>query len=142
MIIYIDGVFDMFHRGHIESFKQIKNNYKNCYLLVGIVSDINCESYKRKPIISEEDRYEIVKGIKYVDDIIKNCPLIITKEFIKKYKIDLVVHGFSSKEDFNKQYKFFKDIIEINKFKQIDYYNKISTTDIIKKILNNYNENK
>lgn len=142
MIIYVDGVFDMFHRGHLEFFKQIKSIFKDCQLIVGIVSDKNCKSYKRVPIINEEDRYEIVKSIKYVDSIIENCPLIITKEFISKNNIDLVVHGFSSNEDYNKQYKFFKDIIINNKFKRIEYYNKTSTTNIIKKILKYYNETK
>jgi choline-phosphate cytidylyltransferase len=142
MIIYVDGVFDMFHRGHLECFKQIKSNFKDCQLIVGIVSDKNCKSYKRLPIINEEDRYEIVKSIKYVDSIIENCPLLITKEFISKNNIDLVVHGFSSNEDYNKQYEFFKDIIIINKFKRIEYYNKTSTTNIIKKILKYYNETK
>ena len=28
------------------------------------------------------------------DKIIKNAPLIINEEFIKKNKIDLIVHGF------------------------------------------------
>jgi len=25
--VYIDGIFDLFHRGHIESFKKTKNIY-------------------------------------------------------------------------------------------------------------------
>ena len=25
MIVYIDGVFDLFHRGHLESLKKCKN---------------------------------------------------------------------------------------------------------------------
>lgn len=142
MIIYVDGIFDMFHRGHLECFKHIKNNFKDCYLIVGIVSDKNSKFYKRLPIIEEEDRYEIVKSIKYVDSIIEDCPLKITTDFINSHNIDLIVHGFSSDEDYNKQYEFFKDIITINKFKKIEYYNKISTTDIIKKILKYYNETK
>jgi cytidyltransferase-like protein len=142
MIIYVDGIFDLFHRGHLECFKQIKNTYEDCYLIVGILSDKQCTSYKRTPIIPQEDRYEIVKSIKYVDHIIKDCPLNITKKFINDKNIDLVVHGFSSEEDYNKQYDCFKDIITINKFKKINYYNKISTTDIINKILMYYNETK
>lgn len=134
MIVYIDGIFDLFHRGHLESFKQIKILYPNCILIVGVISDEDASGYKRKPIITFEDRCEIIRSIKYVDQIIEKSPLILDLDFIKKYEIDLVVHGFSSEEDENKQQEFFKEIIDIGIFKKINYYDKTSTTDIISKI--------
>lgn len=132
MIIYLDGVFDLFHRGHLESLKKSKE--LGTKLIVGVVSDKDCLSYKRLPIIDEKDRYEIIKSIKYVDEVIFPAPLYVTKEFLDKYNIDLVVHGFSDESDFEKQKNFFKTSIDNNKFKKINYYSKISTTDIIKKI--------
>ena len=134
MIVYIDGIFDLFHRGHLESFKQIKILYPNCILIVGVISDEDASGYKRKPIITFEDRCEIIRSIKYVDQIIEKSPLILDLDFIKKYDIDLVVHGFSSKEDENKQQEFFKEIIDKGIFMKINYYDKTSTTDIISKI--------
>jgi cytidyltransferase-like protein len=132
MIIYIDGIFDLFHVGHLKSFKYIKNHYTECFLLVGVISDSDATDYKRKPIISEQQRYNIVKSIRYVDDIIFPAPLIINNEFILNYKIDKVVHGFSCEEDKKKQESFFKDII--NNFEEIPYNSEISTTDIIDEI--------
>lgn len=134
MIIYIDGIFDLFHRGHLESFRQVKSLYPDCFLIVGVVSDKDATGYKREPIIPEEDRYEIIKSIKYVDNIIKNCPLVIDIDFIKKNKIDLIVHGFSNNEDEEKQDIFFRDIKNMGLFRKINYYDKISTSDIIKRI--------
>ena len=134
MRIYTDGVFDMFHRGHLECFKTIKNMYPNCHLVVGVVSDKDTESYKRIPIISQQDRLEIIKSIKYVDQVVFPGPLYMTKEFINKHNIDLIVHGFANQKDINKQKEFFKVAIELNKFKEIPYYSKISTTDIINKV--------
>lgn len=134
MIIYIDGIFDLFHRGHLESFKQIKDIYKDCFLIVGVVSDEDAKSYKRNPIISFEDRCEIIKSIKYVDKVIEKSPLTVDIDFIKKHKIDLVVHGFASKEDEKKQEVFFKEITNLGLFKKIKYYDKTSTTSIINKI--------
>lgn len=137
-IIYLDGVFDLFHRGHLESLRYIKETYPKSYLLVGIVDDKTCEGYKRKPIIPEQDRLEIVKSIKYVDNVLFPAPLIMTEEFIKKYDIDLIVHGFANDSDAKKQEKFFKIPIKIGKFQRIPYYSKTSTTDIINSIKNNY----
>ncbi|VVU94794.1 Cytidylyltransferase-like [seawater metagenome] len=133
-IVYIDGVFDLFHRGHLESFKKAKNIYSNTYLIVGILSDKCAKDYKRLPIICEDDRYEIIKNLKIVDEIIEDPPLIISKEFMDKYKIDLIVHGFANENDANKQQDFFTYPKKIGKFKSIEYYSKLSTTDIINKI--------
>ena len=67
MRVYVDGVFDLFHRGHVESLKMIKNRYDNCELFVGVISDIDATYYKRLPIIDEEDRYEVIKSLRYVN---------------------------------------------------------------------------
>lgn len=135
MIVYMDGVFDLFHRGHLEAIKKVRSIAGvNGKVIIGVVSDNDALSYKRTPIINELDRLEIIKNIKDVDDIIFPCPLNISLKFIKENKIDKVVHGFSNEEDFNKQKDFFKELIENNLFEKITYYNKISTTDIINKL--------
>lgn len=134
MIIYVDGIFDLFHRGHLESFKTIKKLYKDCVLYVGVISDSDAESYKRIPIISELDRKEIIESIKYVDKVIFPAPLIIKEDFLKKNKINKVVHGFSSPEDSENQKILFKIPIKMNIFEEIPYYNLISTTDIINRV--------
>ena len=134
MIIYTDGIFDLFHRGHIEFLNNIKKKYPNTELIVGIINDNDSTDYKRKPIYNEEDRYTIIENLKCVDRIIKDAPLIINEEFINNNKIDLIVHGFSNLEDSEKQNEFFKIPIKLNKFETLPYYSKISTTEIIKKI--------
>lgn len=136
--IYIDGIFDLFHRGHLESLKQAKNIDQDVNLIVGIIDDETASGYKRKPIINQFDRAEIIKNINIVDEIIESAPLVITREFIEENNIDLVVHGFANDNDWEKQQDFFKYLIENNKFKKINYYDKISTTDIINNIKRNY----
>ena len=54
--IYIDGIFDLFHRGHLESLKQSKNLRNDVFLIVGVISDKVATSYKRQPIIKEENQ--------------------------------------------------------------------------------------
>ena len=138
MNIYSDGIFDVFHRGHLEFLNNIKKKYPNCNLIIGIINDKDSTSYKRKPIYHEEDRYTIIENLKCVDKIIKNAPLILNERFINNYQIDLVVHGFSNPKDIEKQKDFFEIPIQLNKFESMPYYTKISTTEIIEKIKNEY----
>jgi len=136
-VVYIDGVFDLFHRGHLESLVKAKNalgDPDNTFLLVGVVSDSDCAGYKRVPIINESDRVEIVRNMKMVDGIVFPCPLVVDMDFIKANSIDMVVHGFSNDADREKQKDFYAEINSQGYFKEIEYYSKISTTDIIKKM--------
>ena len=139
-IVYTDGIFDLFHRGHIEYLKACKNIFKDLeeveevFLIVGIINDKDATGYKRIPIYNENDRYEIIENIKCVNKIIKDAPLIITEDFMKEHKIDYVIHSFSNANDEGAQDEFFKVPIQMGKFKKIQYYSSISTTDIIKKI--------
>ena len=141
--VYIDGIFDLFHRGHLESFYKTKNIYgiqesDNVEVVVGVISDLDAKNYKRLPIINQEDRIKIIESIGIINQVIFPAPLIIDEEFIDNNKIDLIVHGFFDEKDFENQKEFFKVPIELNKFKIIEYYNKISTSDIIKNIKENY----
>ena len=136
--VYIDGIFDLFHRGHLESLKQAKDLYDNTYLIVGVISDKTSKDYKRLPVINESDRIEIIKSLKIVDEVIVNPPLNVTKVFVEENKIDMVVHGFADDNDWEKQKDFFKFLIDVNKFERINYYQRTSTTEIIKNIKLNY----
>jgi len=132
----MDGIFDIFHRGHIESIKKCKEFGDE--VIIGIISDNDAKAYKRLPIISENDRCTIIENLKDVSSIIFPAPLIIDQRFIEENNIDYVVHAFNNEKDFEKQKKFFEVPISLKKFFRIDYYNKISTTSIIKKIKDQY----
>ena len=80
MNIYLDGVFDLFHVGHLRSFKYVKEHYKNCKLYIGVVCDKDVEGYKRKPIINEEQRCEIIEGIAS-KKLLKDCYFICKNKF-------------------------------------------------------------
>ena len=136
--IYIDGIFDLFHAGHITTLKYIKNMRDDVCLLVGLINDIDASKYKRQPVINQNNRYLMLESCKYVDKIIKNAPLIVTENFINNNNIDLVVHGYVNKEDEEKQDSFFKIPKHLNKYKTIPYSYIESTTSIINKIKDNY----
>ena len=132
--VYMDGVFDLFHRGHVESINKCLKFGDE--LIIVVVRDKDAESYKRIPIINELDRAEIIKNLKVVNEVIFPAPLTMTKKFIVDNKIDIIVHSFSNNRDFEIQKDFFKVPIDMGIFKKIDYYDKVSTTDIIKRIVN------
>lgn len=129
--IYIDGVFDLFHYGHVNIFKNAiemtKQEYPNhtIILIAGIVLDNDVESYKRKPILTFLERSEIVKSCKYVDIVIP-AVLYLTDDFLNINNIDLVFHG-----DDAQQSEFFKVPIDKKIMRYLPYTSEISTTDII-----------
>ena len=91
MRVYIDMAADLFHAGHIKALRKAKAF--GDYLIVGVHSDETIQSYKRAPIIREEHRYELVRHIDLVDELIEDAPIKITREFLRKHAIDLVAAG-------------------------------------------------
>ena len=66
---YTQGVFDMFHVGHLNLLNHAKAYCD--YLIVGVNSDKLVESYKGKaPVINQKDRRLIVTNIKCVDETV------------------------------------------------------------------------
>lgn len=66
---YTTGVYDMFHIGHLNILRRAKEQCE--YLVVGVTTDDLCFSRKHHyPIIPENDRMEIVRSIRYVDEVI------------------------------------------------------------------------
>ena len=70
IIGFTAGVFDMFHIGHLNL---LKNAAARCdYLIVGVNSDELVQSYKdKKTIVPLTERMEIIRQIKYVDEVIR-----------------------------------------------------------------------
>jgi cytidyltransferase-like protein len=137
MIIFCDGVFDLFHEGHVKHFKKIKYLYPDSYLFVGVLNDQEATDYKRNPVFNENQRLSLVYSCKYVDKVTIDYPVIMTEEFMAVHKIDLVVHAFSNMSDYTKQLQFFEVPVRLNKMKIIDYNEGISTTNIINDINSN-----
>tara|TARA_B110000483_G_scaffold238304_1_gene314659 strand:+ start:378 stop:1379 length:1002 start_codon:yes stop_codon:yes gene_type:complete len=133
--IFCDGVFDLFHKGHLLHLKKIKEHFAEpIKLYVGLITDEVAKTYKRKPIYSTEQRKSILLSCIYVDKVILMDDLIINKEFMDKHNIDYVFHAFLNSTDSAKQSIFYEIPKKLNKFIEIEYNKDISTTKIIEKM--------
>merc|ERR1712110_813800 len=70
--VWVDGVFDLFHFGHIRYIMQAKNMFPNTYIIAGVSSDSETVQKKGMTVMTEEERCESVRQCRYVDEVI--CP--------------------------------------------------------------------
>lgn len=49
--------------------------------------------HKGPPVFTQEERYKMVKAIKWVDEIVPGAPYVTTLETLDKYNCDFCVHG-------------------------------------------------
>ncbi len=69
IIGYTTGVYDMFHIGHLNILKRAKEQCD--YLIVGVSTDDLVMKEKNKtPVIPYEERAEIIRSIRYVDEVV------------------------------------------------------------------------
>ena len=69
IIGYTSGVFDLFHIGHLNILRRAKEQCD--YLIVAVSTDGLVQEYKHKtPVICYDERIEIVKAIRYVDEVV------------------------------------------------------------------------
>lgn len=96
---YIAGVFDLFHVGHLNMFKRAKEQCR--YLIVGVVSDDGVRLNKQaEPFVPFEERIEMVRSCRYVDEAVK-LPLNFagTRDMFKKYHFDVQFSGSDYEHD-------------------------------------------
>ena len=67
--IFVNGCFDILHRGHIELFKYAKS--LGDILFVGIDTDERVKKAKgnERPFNNQDDRKYLLESIKYIDEV-------------------------------------------------------------------------
>lgn len=90
---YIAGVFDLFHIGHLNMFRRAKEQCD--YLIAAVVSDDGVRNNKkREPYIPFEERIEMVRACRYVDEAVE-IPYLYggTVDAYQKYHFDCQFSG-------------------------------------------------
>lgn len=145
--IYTYGVFDIIHSGHLRLIKELlklrgKCTYINMYF--GLFTDEVAKSFKRKPILSYEERYEQLKTLLELIDS-NNFVIIPQEELDPKKNIDDIHESFNKRVYFKPEdivmlackgtgAGFEKYAKERENYIVLPYHEGISTSEIIERI--------
>lgn len=136
-IVFTNGCFDIFHVGHLRYLKE-SAKYGDI-LVVGVNSDASIKRLKgaKRPIVPQAERMELLSSLSFVTYVVpfdEDTPY----EIIKKIKPNIITKG----GDYNPNDVVGKDVVESQGGKVIicPLIENKSTTNIIDKILEAYNE--
>lgn len=88
---YTQGTYDMFHIGHLNLLRSAKSQCDK--LIVGINSNELVQRYKNKtPVINTQERVEIVKELRCVDEVIV-CDTLKKTNVWEKIHFDAIFIG-------------------------------------------------
>jgi rfaE bifunctional protein nucleotidyltransferase chain/domain len=98
MNIFVNGTFDILHRGHIQLLNYAKS--LGDFLLVGIDSDERVKEKKgsTRPIHNQEERKFFLENLKAVDSVDVFSSDKELEEMIKSFKPDIMVVGSDWKD--------------------------------------------
>ncbi|KAI5462678.1 hypothetical protein BGZ63DRAFT_507927 [Mariannaea sp. PMI_226] len=135
--VYADGVFDLFHLGHMRQLEQAKKAFPDTTLVVGVTGDQETHTRKGLTVMSGKERAETLRHCKWVDEVIEDCPWIVTPEFLEKHKLDYVAHddlpyGADEGDD------IYQPIKAAGKFLVTQRTEGVSTTGLITRIVRDY----
>jgi rfaE bifunctional protein nucleotidyltransferase chain/domain len=125
--VWINGCFDVLHRGHVELFEYAKSLGEK--LIVGIDSDAKVKQDKGddRPINCLEDRKYVLESITHIDEVLVfNSPKEL-ENLIKQTKPDIMVIGSDWKN---------KTVVGQRHAKKLLFFDRIgnySTTNMLKK---------
>ncbi|KAH9747189.1 Choline-phosphate cytidylyltransferase 2 [Citrus sinensis] len=139
--VYADGIYDLFHFGHARALEQAKKLFPNTYLLVGCNNDEDTHKYKGKTVMTDKERYESLRHCRWVDEVIPDAPWVVTQDFLDKHQIDYVAHDSLPYADATGSGKDVYEFVKsIGKFKETKRTDGISTSDLIMRIVKDYNQ--
>lgn len=120
------------HFGHANLLRQAKE--LGDYLIVGVHSDEEVSKNKGPPVYNEQERYRLVKALKWVDEVVEDSPYCATVDLLEEQNCDFIVHGddISVTASGDDAYRMIK---ESGKYREVSRTQGVSTTDIVGRML-------
>ena len=118
----------MVHFGHANACRQAKA--LGDFLIVGVHSDEEITKHKGPPVFNEQERYKMVRGIKWVDEVIENAPYVTELETLDKNNCDFCVHGDDITLTVDGTDTYHK-VKANNRYKEVKRTQGVSTTDLV-----------
>ncbi|OHA64812.1 MAG: hypothetical protein A2843_00755 [Candidatus Wildermuthbacteria bacterium RIFCSPHIGHO2_01_FULL_48_27b] len=131
IVVYTYGVFDLLHVGHVQLLREAKALGDK--LIVGVFTDAVAEGFKRRPIIVQEQRVEMLSALGFVDEVISQDELPPDTN-LRKYKPNILAKGPGANWEEGKTPPGAEVMAELGgKVIFLKYHDGISTSQIIKK---------
>jgi ethanolamine-phosphate cytidylyltransferase len=130
--VYVDMVGDLFHAGHVSLLRDARRH--GDWLIVGVLSDDTTSSYKRRPIMTLDERVAVIQACRYVDEVIPDAPYSLTEDFLEEHAITVVVHGDDLTPEAART--VYGPAVDSGRFIVVERSNDISTTQLIQRVLN------
>lgn len=116
----------------MRQLEQAKSAFPNTYLLVGVTGDRETHRRKGLTVLSAKERAETIRHCKWVDEVVEDCPWIVSVDFLEQHQIDYVAHddipyGADEGDD------IYKPVKERGMFLVTQRTEGVSTTGIITK---------
>ena len=99
-VVITFGTFDLFHVGHLRLLNRARA--LGSRLVVGVSSDaLNVAKKTKLPVIPQQDRMEIVRGLAGVDEVFLEESLDLKPSYIRRHRADILVMGDDWKGQFD-----------------------------------------
>jgi glycerol-3-phosphate cytidylyltransferase len=113
--VYTGGTFDLFHAGHVKFLRRCKEISGIAgKVTVALNTDEFIYNYKKvQPILSYEERFEVLSACKLVDVVIANIGDADSKPAIEQCQPDVIAIGSDwARKDYYKQMQFDQDWLD------------------------------
>ena len=102
------GTFDVFHVGHVRVLQRAAELGDR--LVVGVSSDaLNLSKKGRAPVFNEDERREIIRSLRVVDEVFLEESLEKKRDYIVEHHADVLVMG----DDWAGRFDWVKDVCDV-----------------------------
>ncbi|WP_018875004.1 adenylyltransferase/cytidyltransferase family protein [Thioalkalivibrio sp. ALJ1] len=131
-IIYSKIVGDLFHHGHARFFEQAREYGDR--LVVHVVDDARVTDFKRRPVMTQEERIAVISSCRWVDEARAHGPFYITREFLDAEGFAAYAFSYCDEAELGVKRSQCPDLPP-ERVVPCRYTDGISTTELIQRVL-------